>query len=55
MQRTPHSIRFVRDAWLHRVSRPEGAKSLARRLNQMKDNVFLEIGYEMIDRGGRIH
>jgi membrane protein len=43
--------RLIQDGWLHRVGRPEGAVSLARPLDQMKASVFLELGYEMIDRG----
>lgn len=43
--------RLVNDGWLYRVDRPEAAISLARPPEQLKANVFLELGYEMVDRG----
>ena len=43
--------RLVQDNWLHRIDRPDAAISLARPLDQMSANAFLQLGYDMVDHG----
>lgn len=46
--------RLVQEGWLHRVSPPEGAISLAQPLDQMEASVFLQLGHEMACPGDRV-